>query len=93
MRIINIGLIVQLIYISFYLFQIRTFVYQWFGVYVVVYIELVLIIGGLISGIIALILRVWIKRTIFVISFSLLLCLWFIVIYLLPESGIPPALP
>ena len=90
MRIVNLGLLLQLIFISFYLFQIRTFVLQRFGIYAVAYIELVLTIGSLILGIIAIIFRIWTKRTIFVISFGVLMCLWFIVIYLLPESDIPP---
>ncbi|WP_062051104.1 hypothetical protein [Bacillus sp. JCM 19034] len=93
MRIVNIGLLLQLIYVSFYLLQMRAIVLQKFGIYVVAYIELALTIGSLILGIIALILRIWSKRTMFVISFAFLLCLWFYAIYLLPESDIPPAIP
>ena len=93
MRIINLGLLLQLIYILFYLLQVRTFVLQQFGIHAVAYIELTLSVISLILGIIALILKVWSKRTIFVILFGLFSCLWFIVIYLLPEAGIPPAIP
>ncbi|MGD6834833.1 hypothetical protein ACQCT5_22030 [Sutcliffiella halmapala] len=93
MKIVNLGLSLQLIYILFYLLQIRTFVLQHFGIYAVAYTELTLSIISLILGMIALFLKVWSKRTIFVISFGLLSCLWFIVIYLLPEAGIPPAIP
>ncbi|MBU5467940.1 hypothetical protein KQI49_14005 [Virgibacillus sp. MSJ-26] len=64
MRIVNIGLILQLLYVSFYLFQIRTIVLQRFGIYAVAYIELALTIGSLLLGITALILRIWSKRTI-----------------------------
>jgi len=58
MRIVNIGLILQLLYVSFYLFQIRTIVLQRFGIYAVAYIELALTIGSLLLGITALILRI-----------------------------------
>ena len=93
MRIVNLGLLLQLIYILFYLLQVRTFVLQQFGIPAVAYIELTLSVISLILGIIALILKIWSKRTIFVILFGLFSCLWFIVIYLLPEAGIPPAIP
>jgi hypothetical protein len=93
MRIVNVGFLLQMIYILFYLLQIRTFVLQQFGIYVVVYTELTLSVISLLLGITALILKIWSKRTIFVISFGLLSCLWFIVIYLLPEANIPPAIP
>ncbi len=93
MRIVNAGLLLQIIYILFYLLQIRTFVLQHFGIYAVAYTELTMSIISLILGITALILKDWSKRTLFVISFGILSCLWFIVIYLLPEAGIPPAIP
>src|SRR5699024_12190072 len=90
LKIVNLGLLLQFIYILFYLLQIRTLVLQQFGIYVVAYIELTLSIISLIFGIIALILKVWSKRTRFVISFGVLSCVWFIVIYILLESDIPP---
>jgi len=93
MRIVNLSLLLQLLYILFYLLQIRTIVLERFGIYAVAYTELTLSIISLLLGIIALILKVWSKRTIFVISFGILSCLWFIVIYLLPESDIPPVIP
>lgn len=93
MRIVNLSLLLQLLYILFYLLQIRTIVLERFGIYAVAYTELTLSIISLLLGIIALILKVWSKRTIFVISFGVLMCLWFIVIYLLPESDIPPVIP
>jgi len=93
MKIVNIGLSLQVIFVLFHLLQIRAFVLNRFGLYAVVYIELTLSIISLILGIIAFILNVRVKRTVFVISFGLLSCLWFVVIYLLPEAGIPPALP
>lgn len=93
MNIVNVGLLLQAIYILFYLLQIRTFVLQQFGINAVAYTEFTLIMMSLMVGIIAFIHRGWSKRIKFVISFGLLLCLWFIVIYLLPEGDIPPALP
>ncbi|MGM8365178.1 hypothetical protein ACLIBG_06805 [Virgibacillus sp. W0181] len=93
MKIANLGLSLQLIYVLFYLLQIRTLILQHFGIYAVAYTELTLSIISLTLGIVALILKVWSKRTIFVIIFGLLSCLWFIVIYLLPEGNIPPAIP
>lgn len=93
MRIVNLGLLLQVVYILFYVLQIRTLILQRFGIYTVAYTELTLIVTGLILGIIAVILKVRSKRTVFVISFGVLSCLWFVVIYLLPESDIQPTIP
>src|SRR5690625_4486380 len=93
LKIVTLGELLQFIYILFYLLQIRTLVLQQFAIYVVAYVELTLSIIILIFGLIALIFKVWSEVTIYVISFVVLSCLWFIVIYLLPESDIPRAIP
>lgn len=63
-----------------------------FSVYPVAFFELLLGMVSLICGLLGLIKKANIRLSIFVLVVGLLISFYFVVIYLLPESGIPPAI-
>ncbi len=67
--------------------------YYNYSVYSVALFELFLGITSLTCGVYGLIKKVNYKISLGVAIFGSLICLWFIVLYLLPESDIPPAIP
>jgi hypothetical protein len=67
--------------------------YYNYSVYSVALFELCLGVLSLICGAYGLFKKVNYKLSLGVTIFGSLICLWFIVLYLLPEAGIPPAIP
>ncbi|PYZ96342.1 hypothetical protein CR205_11470 [Alteribacter lacisalsi] len=95
MKIVLLGLVSQIVFILFIsVFGfIRLSMYHHFGVYSVALPELFLGVISFLCGVYGLFKKVNYKLSLPVTIFGFLICLWFIVLYLLPEAGIPPAIP
>lgn len=91
------GLVFQLIFILLItLFNfVRVFIIEHYSVYPIALFELFLGIGSIFCGVYGIIKKVKPFLSIFIIIFGLLICLFFVVIYLIPEMGVgePAAIP
>ncbi|WP_028391054.1 hypothetical protein [Bacillus cihuensis] len=89
------GLILQVLFILVISIfnNIRIFVLEHFSVYPVALFELFLGLVSFVCGIYGIIKRVNPLLSILVSLFGVLICLYFVIVYLLPEAGIPPAIP
>ncbi|MFJ7976780.1 hypothetical protein JNUCC23_10355 [Peribacillus sp. JNUCC 23] len=90
------GLILQALFILVISIfnNIRIFVMEHFSVYPVVFFELFLgLATSFVCGIYGIIKRVNPLLSILVSLLGVLICLYFVIVYLLPEAGIPPAIP
>lgn len=90
-----IGLIFQLIFVfTITIFNpIRVYVMNQYSVYPVALFELLLGVISLICALVGLIKKEVIGLSLFVFLFSLLICFYFVFVYLLGEAGNPPEIP
>jgi hypothetical protein len=72
---------------------IRIFVMEQFNVYPVAFFELFLGFASFSCGIYGILKRVNPIISVYVSLFGVLICLFFVFVYLLPEAGIPPVIP
>ncbi|KMY50148.1 hypothetical protein [Peribacillus loiseleuriae] len=89
------GLILQVLFISVISIfnNIRISIMEHLFVYPVAFFELFLGLASFVSGIYGIIKRVKPLLSILVSFFGVLICLYFVFVYLLPEAGIPPVIP
>ncbi|AMQ05418.1 MULTISPECIES: hypothetical protein [Sporosarcina] len=89
------GLILQVFFmLSISVFNfIRIFVMEQFNVYPVAFFELFLGLASFVSGIYGILKRINPLISIFVSLFGVLICVFFVFVYLVPEAGIPPVIP
>ncbi|MCY8234249.1 hypothetical protein [Priestia endophytica] len=90
-----IGLTLQIIFVLFItLFNsFRIHIYNHYSVYPSALFELSLGIISMLLGGYGLIKRENVMLSSFVTLFGILICLYFVFVYLLPEAGIPPEIP
>ncbi|MGQ3381104.1 hypothetical protein ACT6P6_23960 [Priestia endophytica] len=90
-----IGLTIQIIFVLFItLFNsFRIYIFNHYSVYPPALFELSLGIISMLLGGYGLIKRKNVTLSSFVILFGILICLYFVFVYLLPEAGIPPEIP
>ena len=90
-----IGLALQMVFVLFITVfnSWRVFIMDHYSVYPIALFELFLGVLSALLGLYGLIQRYKIKLSILVTGFGVLICLFFVFIYLLPEAGIPPAIP
>jgi len=81
-----------MLFISVFNF-IRIFVMEQFSVYPVAFFELFLGLASFVCGIYGILKRVNPLISVFVSLFGVLICVFFVFVYLLPEAGIPPVIP
>lgn len=86
------GLILQIIFfLSISIFNfVRVYVIEHFSVYPVAFFELFLGILSFICGLLGLIKKANIGLSIMVMLFGMLICFFFVFVYLLGEAGIEP---
>lgn len=90
-----IGVTLQIIFVLFItLFNsFRIYIFNHYFVYPPALFELSLGIISMLLGGYGLIKRKNVTLSSFVILFGVLICLYFVFVYLLPEAGIPPEIP
>lgn len=90
-----IGLALQMIFVlSITAFNSwRVSIMDHYSVYPIALFELSLGVLSALLGVYGLIQRDKIKLSVLVTGFGILICLFFVFIYLLPEAGTPPAIP
>ena len=64
-----------------------------FNIYPVAFFELFLGLASFVCGIYGILKRVNPLISVFVSLFGVLICVFFVLVYLLPEAGIPPVIP
>ena len=89
------GLALQIVFVLFITVfdSWRAFIINHYSVYPPALFELSLGLLSTFLGLYGLIKRDKIKLSLFVTGFGVLICLFFVFIYLLPEAGTPPAIP
>ena len=95
MSVLYIGLMLQVIFILLItiLNFARVFIIEIYSVYPVAIFELFLGIASFLCGLYGLIRLIKPKLSIFITLCGLLICFFFVFVYLLPEAGIPPEIP
>jgi len=95
MKFTKIGLIFQLIFVlTITIFNpVRVYVMNHYSVYPVALCELFIGLISLICGVMGLIKKETTGLSNFVLIFGLLICFYFVFLYLLGEAGNPPAIP
>ncbi|WP_019392803.1 hypothetical protein [Priestia filamentosa] len=90
-----IGLTLQIIFVLFItlLNSFRIYILNYYSVYPPAIFELSLGIISMLLGVHGLIKRKKVMISSLVILFGILICLYFMFVYLLPEAGIPPEIP
>jgi hypothetical protein len=95
MEITYLGLFFQIIFfllITVFNF-LRIYIMNHLSVYPVALFELFLGLASFICGIIGLIKKTKISFSIIIMLFGIVICVYFVFVYLLGEAGIPPAIP
>jgi len=89
------GLALQIVFVLFITVfdSWRASIINYYSVYPPALFELSLGILSTLLGLYGLIKRDKITLSLLVTGFGVLICLFFLFIYLLPEAGIPPAIP
>lgn len=92
---VTVGLRLQIIFILFItIFNVgRVFIIEKYSVYPIALFELSIGIVSFFCGLYSLIKCNKPILSLFVTVFGLFICIFFVYIYLLPEAGIPPAIP
>ena len=90
-----IGLALQMVFVLFITVfnSWRVSIMDHYSVYPIALFELSLGVLSALLGLYGLIQRDKIKISVLVTGFGVLICLFFVFIYLLPEAGTPPAIP
>lgn len=89
------GLLLQTVFIlSITIFSfIRSFVFDNYTVYILAFFDLFIGLASALCGLYGLISETRQLLSLIILLFGLLICFFFIVAYLLPEAGMPPAIP
>ncbi|MCE4050767.1 MULTISPECIES: hypothetical protein [Bacillaceae] len=92
MKISFLGLLLQIVFVLLITMfnHVRVFVMEQYSIYHVALFELFIGLGSFICGIIGLVKKENIMLSFFVMGFGLLICIYFVFIYLLGEAGNPP---
>ncbi|WHY93131.1 hypothetical protein QNK12_06490 [Neobacillus cucumis] len=95
MKLLYLGLTLQTIFLFWIILlnSVRVYFMEHYTVYSVAFFELFLGVASFICGIIGLIKKANMGLSIMVMVFGVLICFFFVFIYLLSEAGIPPAIP
>lgn len=89
------GLALQIIFVlSITIFNsIRVIIMEHYSVYPIALFELFTGVISILFGVYGIIKKIKPFLSLFIISFGLLICLFYIFVYLLPEAGTPPPIP
>jgi hypothetical protein len=92
LKVLRLGIVFQLLFVLLLTVGnfVRIFIIDHYSVYPIAFFELFLGIGSLSCGVYGLIKTEKPILSLWLICFGLLICVFFIVVYLLPEGDIPP---
>ncbi|UCZ53440.1 hypothetical protein LGQ02_01165 [Bacillus shivajii] len=95
MKVLYVGITFQFIFMLLMTFLnfARIYIIEHYSVYPIALFELFLGIASIVCGVYALMKRVKPILSFFVVMFGFFICFMFVFMYLLPEAGIPPAIP
>lgn len=95
MKIPYVGIGLQFIYLALLLFfnDIRIMIMEQYSVYPIALFELMLGVVSFLLGVYGVVKKINLSLSVLVSFLGIIICFLFVFMYLLPEAGIPPAIP